>query len=296
MVSECSTCTTGSLILKQAFPFHFVIDESSSIVSCGDALSRILSIDTESKESWNEHFIFQHPRNINTIEELVSHHSSIYILESVVNPKLVLRGQLLISNELAQCIFLVAPWVTDLDVLSELGLTLSDFPIHSPMSDFLNLVQAQRASLSDSKMLSNELRNLNRELEQRVVRRTEALELNSEKLREANEKLEHEICERARMEVELRHTNKLEAVGQLAAGIAHEINTPIQYVGNSLQFLKRALSDLELLSANVEKCLNNQNSDSEDWRSEVGGLVDELDLEHIRRRAPKAVDRALDVF
>ena len=46
-----------------------------------------------------------------------------------------------------------------------------------------------------------------------------------------------DITESKRMEREFAQSQKLEAVGQLAAGIAHEINTPTQYVGDNLCFI-----------------------------------------------------------
>ncbi len=45
-------------------------------------------------------------------------------------------------------------------------------------------------------------------------------------------------------QLQLSQSQKLETIGQMAAGVAHEINTPIQYVGDNLQFILDSISEL----------------------------------------------------
>src|SRR5688572_23266291 len=53
-----------------------------------------------------------------------------------------------------------------------------------------------------------------------------------------------DMTERSRLEMQLRLAQKLESIGRLAAGVAHEINTPIQFVGDHANFLATAVINL----------------------------------------------------
>jgi len=53
-----------------------------------------------------------------------------------------------------------------------------------------------------------------------------------------------DITERKMLEKQLAQAQKMRSIGQLASGIAHEINTPTQYVGDNIRFLKDAFEDL----------------------------------------------------
>jgi signal transduction histidine kinase len=71
-----------------------------------------------------------------------------------------------------------------------------------------------------------------------------SLELASQELLQRNRQLREDIERRKQLEVELAQAEKLRAVGQLASGIAHELNTPIQYVSDNVSFLERAFGKL----------------------------------------------------
>ncbi len=89
--------------------------------------------------------------------------------------------------------------------------------------------------------------SVNAELERRVAERTD-------ELTRTNQQLEAEVTERRRTESELRHTQselvqagKLAALGQMSAGLSHELNQPLaairSYADNALKFVERQRYD-----------------------------------------------------
>jgi two-component system, NtrC family, sensor kinase len=106
-----------------------------------------------------------------------------------------------------------------------------------------------------------------------------------------------DISEKKGLELELRLAQKLESVGQLAAGIAHEINTPVLFISSSVQFVKDAFGEVSALLETVERELADAAERGAIDPEVSGRLVaarEDADLEYVLERVPAALDRSLE--
>jgi len=105
-----------------------------------------------------------------------------------------------------------------------------------------------------------------------------------------------DITERRLLEQQVGRTNKLEAIGQLAAGVAHEINTPTQLVGSNLRFLGQQIEPI-LKLIDQSRALSQAVKAGTATREMAAVLERDtaaLHLDFIRQEIPKAVAQSLE--
>jgi PAS domain S-box-containing protein len=108
--------------------------------------------------------------------------------------------------------------------------------------------------------------------------------------------LTEDVTARKQMETELRQAQRLEAIGSLSAGIAHEINTPIQYVGDNIRFLQEGFDDLATLLdgyAELQEAIGAGGA-PEDLVERLRASAEEMDLEYILEEIPRAAAQSLE--
>ena len=134
MTDEQASLTPAQL--ATAFPFHLTLDHETRIRAVGLSIGRVLGEHAVGRP-FAELFRFTRPHITGTSAEMKQQAGRLVVIESLAEPRIHLRGSILPAEGDVGFFLLLSPWITRLDDIERLGLTLSDFATHDPVADLL---------------------------------------------------------------------------------------------------------------------------------------------------------------
>jgi signal transduction histidine kinase len=117
-----------------------------------------------------------------------------------------------------------------------------------------------------------------------------ALSAAQAELEKAYATLQTETSMRQRLENELNLAQRLESIGQLAAGIAHEINTPMQYIGDNVSFLASTFRNISSYLGSVNAALAGPEGEWAAAREQLVAAQKKLKVQFLAAEVPKALE------
>lgn len=97
------------------------------------------------------------------------------------------------------------------------------------------------------------------------------------------------------IEMQLVHSQKMETIGVMAAGIAHEINTPLQYIVGNTGFVKEITEKMLALVKTIQcKCAEATATNSQDTVAAISKMIEAFDLDFVSKEVPCALNESIE--
>jgi len=101
--------------------------------------------------------------------------------------------------------------------------------------------------------------------------------------------VKRDVTKELEMESQLHQARKLESIGQLAAGIAHEINTPMQFIGSNMEFLDEASRKMSSFTKSIQEVME---TSPPEITEKLRSALDEADWEYMLEEVPRAIKQS----